>query len=153
MFKSLISYIKLKKSKGEIMTTPESPLEKKESSDERPLTADERISRLEIALENAYNVLARENHRIQMKVEEDNGILQSDLTRTLTLMNMSTLQNIVSIRVLAQELVAKGLLDQKDIEAKVAAELNTAVEAQQKVMKEARDAAEKAATEPTAVAQ
>jgi hypothetical protein len=135
------------------MTTPESPLEKKESSDERPLTADERISRLEIALENAYNVLARENHRIQMKVEEDNGILQGDLTRTLTLMNMSTLQNIVSIRVLAQELVAKGLLDQKDIEAKVAAELNTAVEAQQKVMQEARDAAQKAATEPTAVAQ
>ena len=118
------------------MTAPTSPLEKKEENLERELTTDERINRLEHTLENAYNQLGRAIHENELKTQHESMDLQQQLSKTLTLMNMSTLQNIVTLRETLKVLISKEVINANELEVAVTAELTKAIEAQQKTILE-----------------
>ena len=122
------------------MGTPETPLEKKESKAVDELTLNERVGRLEHTLENAYNQLGKYIHETELKFQKESLELQSEISRTLTLMNMSTLQNIVAIRETIKTLIAKNVVDEKELDTAINAELTKAIEAQQKIMSEAQEA-------------
>jgi hypothetical protein len=122
------------------MTTPQSPLDKKDQSAAPELTLDQRVNRLEHTIENAFNYLAKGISEVELKVTNENKDLQTQLSKTLTLMNMSTLQNIITIRETLRVLIEKDLVDAQAFEAQVTAELTKAIEAQQKAILEQQDA-------------
>lgn len=117
--------------------TPESPLDKKETDLERELTLDERVNRLEHVLENAFNQLGSYISEVELKVQRESQDLQQQLSKTLTLMNMSTLQNIVTLRETLKVLIEKEIIDPKTFEKDVTEELTKAIQAQQKAIQEA----------------
>jgi hypothetical protein len=125
------------------MTTPESPLDKKESVFEEELTMPERVSRLEHVVENAYNQLGKYIHETELKFQKEGYNLQTEISKTLTLMNMSILQNIVAIRETVKALIAKNVLDQTELDKAITDELAKAIEAQQKIVSEVQEAYEK----------
>jgi hypothetical protein len=132
------------------MTTPETPLDKKDLKQEEEITLTEKVSRLEHTLENAYNQLGRYIHETELKLQKDSVALQAEISRTLTLMNMSTLQNIVAIRETIKALIAKNVVDEKELDKAITEELTKAIEAQQKIMAEAQDTYEKENVQKTA---
>jgi hypothetical protein len=117
--------------------TPESPLDKKETDLERELTLDERVNRLEHVLENAFNQLGSYISEVELKTQRESQDLQQQLSKTLTLMNMSTLQNIVTLRETLKVLIEKEIIDPKTFEKDVTEELTKAIQAQQKAIQEA----------------
>jgi hypothetical protein len=117
--------------------TPESPLDKKETDLERELTLDERVNRLEHVLENAFNQLGSYISEVELKTQRESQDLQQQLSKTLTLMNMSTLQNIVTLRETLKVLIEKEIIDPKAFEKDVTEELTKAIQAQQKAIQEA----------------
>lgn len=117
--------------------TPESPLDKKSTDIERELTLDERVNRLEHVLENAFNQLGSYISEVELKTQSESKDLQSQLSKTLTLMNMSTLQNIVTLRETLKVLIEKEIIDPKEFEKDVTEELTKAIQAQQKAILEA----------------
>lgn len=122
------------------MTTPDSPLDKKDLNVEQELTTTEKVNRLEHTVENAYNQLAKYIHETELKLQQENYALQAELSRTLHLMNMSTLQNIVAIRETIKALIGKGVIDHAELDKAITEELTKAIEAQQKVITEAQEA-------------
>lgn len=132
------------------MTAPESPLEKKDRKVEEELTLVEKVHRLEHVVENAYNSLGKYIHETELKLQQENLALQQEISRTLTLMNMSTLQNIVAIRETIKALITKNVIDHAELDKAITEELTKAVEAQQKLMVEAQEAQEQAAEQKTA---
>jgi hypothetical protein len=122
------------------MTTPETPLDKKDLRVEEELTLSEKVSRLEATLENAYNQLARSIHETELKLEKSSQELQVEISKTLTLMNMSTLQNIIAIRETVKALISKSLIDGEELDKAITEELKKGIEAQQKIMTEAQEA-------------
>lgn len=124
---------------------PDSPLDKKEGTAiERELTMEERVKRLEVTLENAFNYLGKEIHQSELRTKQEGETLQAQVSKTLTLMNMSTLQNIVAIRELIKTLVAEKIVDGDALDKRIQEELAKAIEAQQKVMQDQAKAAEAA---------
>lgn len=121
------------------MTTPETPLDKKDLREDEELTLTEKVSRLEHTLENAYNQLGKYIHETELKLQKDSMSLQAEISRTLTLMNMSTLQNIVAIRETIKALISRNVIDEKELDKAISEELTKAVEAQQKIMAEAQE--------------
>lgn len=132
------------------MTTPETPLDKKEPKVVEELTLAEKVGRLEHTLENAYNQLGKYIHETELKLQKDSLELQAEISRTLTLMNMSTLQNIVAIRETIKALIARNVVDEKELDQAINSELTKAIEAQQKIMTEAQEAYAKEQEEQTA---
>ena len=124
------------------MTTPESPLDKKDLKVEEELTLAEKISRLEHTLENAYNHLGKYINETELKLQQDNQKLQEELSRTLHLMNMSTLQNIIAIRETIKALINKNIIDHDELDKAITEELRKAMEAQQKIILENQKAEE-----------
>lgn len=122
------------------MSTPESPLEKKESTLEKELTLSERVDRLEYVLESAYNQLGKHVQETELKLQKESQTLQEELSKTLQLMNMSTLQNIIAIKETIKVLIGKELVDQAALDAAITEEFKKAIEAQQKVISEAHAA-------------
>lgn len=120
------------------MTTPESPLDKKNLTVDAPLTLEERVGKLESTLENAFNFLAKNLSEVEFRAEQESKELQAQISKTLTLMNMSILQNIITIRETLRVLIEKEVVDAPTFEAQVTAELTKAIEAQQKAMMEAQ---------------
>lgn len=115
-------------------TAPESPLEKKDPAADLELTTDERVARLEQLVENSFNYLARGLNEVDLKASNEAKDLQAQLSKTLTLMNMSTLQNIIAIRELLGILIKNGTVDATSFEKSVTDELTKAIEAQQKAI-------------------
>ena len=113
------------------MTTPTSPLDKKEVATEAPLTLEERVSKLEHTLENAFNFLAKNIAEVEFRISQESKELQAQLSKTLTLMNMSNLQNIITVRETLRVLINKEIVDPQAFETQVTAELTKAIEAQQ----------------------
>lgn len=132
------------------MTAPTSPLDKKETiSVEKELTLEERVGRLEIVIENAFNALAKGIHESEIRLNEERVYLEKGLSQTLNMINLTILQNIVTIRELTKVLVEKELVDAKDLEEKVQTSLKEALELQRKVLEEAQAAAVAQQTEQT----
>lgn len=120
--------------------TPESPLEKKVQVEEETLTVEERVTRLEMTLERAFNVLGNSQHDMQMQLAEEKNHFEGELSQTLTLMNISTLQNVIALREVTRALIAKGLVDAEALDKVVQEELHKAIQAQQKAVQEAQNA-------------
>jgi hypothetical protein len=101
------------------MTSPESPLEKKAQTEsiEEVLTLEERVGRLEIVIERAFNALAKNIHENDLRNIEQRNHLEGELTKTLTIMNLGTLQNVVTLRELMDDLVEKNLISKEELEA------------------------------------
>lgn len=121
------------------MSTPETPLDKKDLKEVEELTLTEKINRLEHTLENAYNQLGKSIHETELRLQKDSVSLQAEISRTLTLMNMSTLQNIVAIRETIKALISRNVIDENELDKAISEELTKAVEAQQKIMVEAQE--------------
>lgn len=134
------------------MTTPTSPLEKKvtevtaeaAAEETRPLTLEERVGRLEITLEQAFNALARGIHESELRAVQARTEMEGELSKTLTMMNLSALQSIVTQKEVVKQLTEKNLLDQASLEESIGASLKHAVEQQQAAMQEAVEEAEAA---------
>lgn len=116
------------------MTTPTSPLDKKDLNAEAELTLDQRVNRLEHTLENAFNYLGKQISSVDFKLSQESKEVQAEISKTLTLMNMSTLQNIVTLREILKTLIDKEIIDAKAFEASLTEELTRAIEAQQKAI-------------------
>lgn len=142
------------------MITPESPLEKRvvettaeaAAEETRTLTLEERVGRLEITLENAFNALARGIHESELRTVGARNEMQAELARTLTMMNLSALQSIVTLKEVVKQLTEKNVLDQAKLDENVSAALKEAVDSQQAAMQEAVSRAQAEATQAEAQA-
>ena len=121
------------------MTAPIDPMAKKEVKEEAlELTIEERVGRLEIVLENAFNLLSKNIHETELRMAESRRYLETDLARSLHMMNLTTLQNIITIREVTTMLVEKQVVDGAELETKIDASLREALEAQAKAIEEAQ---------------
>lgn len=142
-------------SKGENMTAPNSPYEKKEvdlspDADETPvvLTLEQRVAQLEAIFENGFNMLGRGIHENELRNQQRAQALETELGKTLTVMNFSTIQGLVTQKTLIELLTEKNVLDKTETETKVNAALVKAVEAQQAAMQKAIDEQAEALAKP-----
>lgn len=115
-------------------SAPDSPLEKKDPAADLDLTVDERVARLEQLVQNSFNYLGRGLNEVDLKAADRVKELESELSKTLTLMNMSTLQNIITLRELLALLIKNETVDAASFEKAVTDELTKAIEAQQKAI-------------------
>ncbi len=138
------------------MTSPESPLDKKGTVEERTLTVEERISRLEFTLERAYNVLGKELSKLEMTTAENFGTLHGEVTQAVHVLNASNLQNILTIKELTKMLGKAKVIDEKVLEANVAEQAKIAIARQQEYLQmlqaEALKANETVTTSPEVTA-
>lgn len=123
------------------MTTPTSPLDKKTTIEERELTLEERVGRLEFTLERAYNVLTKQTTELEMGVAENFNRLQGEVTQAITVLNLSNLQNIITIRELVRVLAKSATIDEKSLNETITAELKKAVQEQQEILQKMQDEA------------
>lgn len=126
------------------MTTPANPDERKEQKEVNALTLEERVGRLEIVLENAFNLLSKSIKETELRLQDSKRYLETDIARSLHMMNLTTLQNIITIRELANNLVAKQVIDGAELEEKIRVSLEEAIAEQTKAIEEANANAQKA---------
>lgn len=126
------------------MTTPVNPDEKKEQKEVNALTLEERVGRLEIVLENAFNLLSKSIKETELRLQDSKRYLETDIARSLHMMNLTTLQNIITIRELANHLVGKQIVDGAELEEKIRVSLEEAIAEQTKAIEEANANAQKA---------
>jgi len=129
------------------MTTPTSPLEKKETIIEAELTDSERIKRLELTLERAYNTLGKEISELDISVAENFNRFQNEVTHAITMINASNLQSIITLKELMKLLVKNGTVDEKVLNEAISEEIKKAVAHQQQIVEQMRAAQEKAQAE------
>lgn len=127
------------------MSTPESPLDKKGTVEERVLTPEERITRLEYTLERAYNTLGKEVNRVEMNMGGTLNQLQSEVTQAVHVLNASNMQNIITIQELIKMLSKTGTLDEKILVANVTEQAKIAIAKQQEYLAKLQDEALEAA--------
>lgn len=129
------------------MTAPETPEEKKDFKEVEILTSEERLTKLENLVNNAFNYLAKITHELDFKMQNQVNELQTEVSKTVTLMNMSILQNIIMLRELVGMLVSTKTIDLEAYQEIVNKELTKAVEAQQQIIQNEQKAQEEAAAE------
>ena len=129
------------------MTTPETPEEKKELQEVEILTIEERLAKLENLVNNAFNYLAKTTHEVDFRLQNQVQELQTEVSKTITLINMSVLQNIVMLRELIGILVKKEIVDLKEYQEVVNTELTKAIETQQQIIYNEQKAQEEAAAQ------
>jgi hypothetical protein len=116
------------------MNAPESPLDKKTENLERVLTPEERIARLEHTIDGVYNQLGRYISQVELQTQNNLKELEQGIGKTITLVNLSVLQNIITLRETLKMLIGKEVIDGAALDAIVIKELTTAIEAQQKAV-------------------
>lgn len=140
------------------MSVPESPYEKKETvPTEKELTLEERVGRVEIVIENAFNALAKGIQEVDLKSQEERRHLEQGISQTLNMINLTVLQNIITVREVTKVLIEKGIVDEKELNAKIETSLKEALEMQRQAIEKAQEeilaAATQAAQEATETTQ
>lgn len=135
------------------MSVPESPYEKKEAVPEKELTLEERVGRLEIVIENVFNTLAKAIQEADLRAQEERRHLEQGISQTLNMINLTVLQNIVTVREVTKILIEKTLIDEKELNTKIEASLKEALDMQRQAIEKAQEellaAANAAAVEAT----
>jgi hypothetical protein len=126
------------------MSAPDSPYEKKEvdlspEAEETPvvLTLEERVAQLEAIFENGFNMLARGIHENELRNEQRTRATEAELGKTLTIMNYSTIQALVTQKEILGLLTEKNVLDKAEAEGRINGALVQAVKAQEAAMQKA----------------